>query len=72
MKFTSEQLAKAKTAEELLALANENGVELTGEEAKKYFEQRHPEGELSDDESEQVTGGCINGYGIGQDAFLEC
>ena len=38
MNFTNEQILKAKeakSAEELLALAKENGVELTEEEAKK-------------------------------------
>ncbi|WP_295859885.1 Nif11-like leader peptide family natural product precursor, partial [uncultured Oscillibacter sp.] len=50
----NELLAKAKAAkspEELLALAKENGIELTEEEARTYFEQMHPQtGELSDDE----------------------
>ena len=42
MKLTQEQLAKAKAAksvEELIALAKENGMELSEEEAKNYFEQ---------------------------------
>ena len=49
---------KAKTPEELLAIANENGVELDEEGAKAYFEQLHQStGELSDDELDEVSGG---------------
>ena len=61
MNFTQEQIAKAKaakSAEELIALAKENGLELTEEEAKNYFEQWHKEGEIADDELENVSGGC--------------
>ena len=60
MKFTDEQLAKAKaaeSAEELLALAKEAGIEMTAEEADKYFAELHKEGELSDDELDNVSGG---------------
>ena len=61
MNFTQEQLTKAKaakSAEELLALAKENGLELTEEEAKNYFEQWHKKGELADEELDNVSGGC--------------
>ena len=61
MKLTQEQLAKAKAAksvEELLTLAKENGMELTEEEAKNYFEQWHKDGKLSDEELDNVSGGC--------------
>ena len=60
MKFTPEQLAKAKSAksaEELLSLAKENGIEITEEEAGKYYAELHREGELSDDELDNVSGG---------------
>ena len=60
MIFTQEQLEKAKRAkstEELLSLAEENGVALTGEEAAKYLAGLHREGELSDDELDNVAGG---------------
>ena len=52
---------KAKSVEELLALAKENGIELTNEQAKEYFAQLNPtKGELSDDELEDVAGGgCL-------------
>ena len=63
-KFTPELIEKAKSAktpEELMALAKENGMELTEESAKAYFEAIHPEaGELSDDELNNVAGGgCL-------------
>ena len=61
-KLTPELLEKAKlakSAEELIALAKENGAELTAEEANTYFAQLNPKmGELNDDELDQVAGGC--------------
>ena len=62
MELNKELLAKAKeakTPEELLALAKENGMELTEAEAKTYFDLLHPQtGELSDDELDNVSGGA--------------
>ena len=59
--MNEEMIAKAKeakSAEELLALAKENGVELNEEDAKMYFEQFNAKkGELSDDELDAVAGG---------------
>ena len=54
--------AEARTPEELLALAKENGIELSGEQAKALFARLHPaSGELADDELDAVAGGgCIN------------
>jgi predicted ribosomally synthesized peptide with nif11-like leader len=61
-KLTPELIEKAKTAkspEELIALAKENGTEMTEERAKKCFEHLHSEGsELTDDELNNVSGGC--------------
>ena len=49
---------KAESVEELLALAKENGIELTNEQAKAFFAQLNPpKGELSDDELDNVSGG---------------
>lgn len=49
----------AQSAEELLALAKENDVEMTEESAAAYFAQLNPTiGELSDDELDNVSGGC--------------
>lgn len=70
MEMNKELLAKAKEAkapEELLALARENGVELTEESAKAYFARLHPQaGELSDSELDNVSGGCGGGYDAGR------
>ena len=65
MELSNELLAKARAAkspEELLALAKENGIELTEEEAKAYFDRLHPQtGELSDSELDNVSGGgCLS------------
>ncbi len=59
MKFTKEQLEKAmacKSVEELLALAEAEGIALTREEAEKYLAQ-FSVCELSADELEVVAGG---------------
>ena len=59
--LTPEMIEKAKaarSAEELLALAKENNVEMTADEAKTYFAQLNPKsGELSDDDLDNVAGG---------------
>ena len=60
--LTPELIAKAKaakSAEELLALAKENNVELTEEAAKTYFEQLSANGAVSDDELGAVAGGFL-------------
>ena len=70
MELTKELVAKAKeakTPEELMALAKENGIGLTEEEAKAYFDRLHPQtGELSDSELDNVSGGCGGGYDAGR------
>ena len=72
MNFAPEQLTKAKAAksvEELLAYANELNFKLTEDEAKFYFGQWHKEGELSDNELDNVAGGstCIDGKSYSDD-----
>lgn len=65
MEFTKEQLAKAKaakSAEELIALAKENGLELTEEEAAKYIAKLNKDGELVDEELDNVVGGSWRTY----------
>ena len=65
MKFTDEMLEKAKTAksaEELLAMAKAEKVELTEEEAVKAFAELNKTGELSDEELDNVSGGCGRDY----------
>ncbi len=57
-----EKAKQAKTPDELSAIAKENGTEMTDESAKEYFDLLHPRtGELSDDELDNVSGGCGGG-----------
>ena len=70
MEMNKELLAKAKEAknpDELMSLAKENGIGLTEEETKAYFDRLHPQtGELSDSELDNVSGGCGGGYDAGR------
>ena len=50
-----EKVKDVKSAEELLALAKANGIELTGEEAEKLFNSLGSE--LSDEALDGVSGG---------------
>ena len=56
----------------LIALAKENGIELTEESAQAYFNQLNPktgelaDDELSDSELDNVSGGCGGGYDAGR------
>ena len=62
--LTPELIEKAKTAksaEELLALAKANNVEMTEEEAKTYFEQLNANVTVSDEELDAVAGGGFMG-----------
>ena len=52
-----EKARQAKSAEELIALAKENGEELSEEEAAAYLAQLNKSGELSDEELDSVAGG---------------
>ena len=49
----------AKSAEELLALAKANNVEIAEEEAKTYFAQLGANGIVSDEELDIVAGGLL-------------
>ena len=64
--FTKEQIEKAmecETPEELIALAKEEGVELTLEQAKAYFEELENV-ELDEKALDKVAGGgtCYTAY----------
>ena len=62
MSFTKEQIVKAKTAksvEELITLAKAEGIEATEEEIKAKFDAMHKEGEIADEELNNVDGGSI-------------
>ena len=60
--LTPEMIEKAKavkSAEELLALAKENDIEMTADEAATFFAQLNPKsGELDDDDLDSVAGGA--------------
>ena len=61
MKLTAEQLMKArsaKSAEELMELAKADGIEVTEEQATEQFTMLHSEGEIADEELDNVSGGC--------------
>ncbi len=60
MKITKELITKAKecmTAQELLALAKENDIELNEEQAEKLLAKLNTIGEVSDEELDNVAGG---------------
>ena len=57
MKISKELLEKAKTAktaEELLAMAKAENIEISAEEAAKAFAELNKTGELSDEELDNV------------------
>lgn len=63
MKYTAEMLKKAKEAESaqaLLALAKETGIDMTPEEAEQSFAALNGSSELADVELNNVAGGCGN------------
>lgn len=62
MNISKELLKKAKTAktaEELLAMAKEENIELTSEQAAMVFANLNKTGELSDEELDNVAGGRL-------------
>ena len=69
--ITTEMLEKAKTASsaaELAAIAKECGMELTGEQAQKCFDQLHPPvGECADEELGNIAGGGCGKSGSAED-----
>lgn len=73
MKLTAEQLMKArsaKSAEELMELAKADGIEVTEEQATEQFTMLHSEGELADNELNNVSGGgCGGGDGLSEPFF---
>ena len=72
--ITPEIIASAKAAkssEELIAIAGENGVEMTEEEAKIYFAQLNENGVVSDDELDLVAGGCDSTFKNGERVRLK-
>lgn len=65
MNISKELVEKAKTAksaEELLAMAKAENIELNAEEAAQAFAKMNKNGELSDEELDNVSGGCGRDY----------
>ncbi len=52
------KLKEAKSADQLIAFAKENGIDIAPEKAKELFEHLSG-GELSDDALDEVTGGFM-------------
>ena len=68
MNVSKELLEKAKTAksaEELIEMAKEENIELTVEQAAKALAELNKSGELSDEELDNVAGGCAGPYQSG-------
>ena len=66
MNFSKEQIEKAKsckTIEELKELAKNEGLNLTEEEAKMYFNATRG-GELNDDDLDKVAGGAKESWSL--------
>ena len=64
MQNGSEVLNKVRAAqspEEVAALAKENGSTITSERAAQIYAHFHGTGELSDEDLEDVAGGCGGG-----------
>lgn len=61
MNFSKELIEKAKRAKsvaELLEMAKTENINFTAEEAAKAFAELNKSGELSDEELDNVSGGC--------------
>lgn len=52
---------EAKTVEELKTLANQNNFDMDDDKAEKYFAHLHSNETLSDNELEDISGGCSGG-----------
>ena len=66
--ITKEMIEKAmqcETADELIALANSEGIELTKEEAEAYLAEME-DVELDSDALKQVAGGCRDNFNFAQ------
>ena len=76
MEITEELITKAKemkSTDELIAFAKENGKEITKEQAEKIYEQLHQNGEIADDELDNVAGGgCPSRPSMPEECPLYC
>lgn len=55
-----EKIRVAHNANEFIMLVQENGLHISAEEANKFYSDFHEEHELSDEELNNVSGGCVS------------
>lgn len=53
-----QKVRQAKSPEEIVAIAEENGTPVTDERAATLYERMHGVGEIADEELDSVAGGC--------------
>ncbi len=53
------RLKGVKSADDIIALANESGIEIAPEKAQELFDQINSNCELSDEELDKVAGGDL-------------
>ena len=53
----AEKLSQGKSADEILAIARQNGLQISPEEANLAIEDMKNQGELTDEELEKAAGG---------------
>ena len=56
----AKQIQEAKSAEEIVAIAKENGGEMAMEEAQSVYDRLHHTGALSDEQLDKVAGGAAD------------
>ena len=56
------KLKAAKSAQELIELAKAEGAEIPADKAEELFAKLNAEGELSDEDLEEIAGGIIRVY----------
>ena len=61
-KRTYRKSENSQNGEELLAMAKAENIDLSAEEAEKAFAELNKTGELSDEELNNVAGGCYPIY----------
>ena len=57
-----EKLKAANSAEELARIAKANGAEIPADKAEELFAKLNAEGELSDEDLEEIAGGYLPHY----------
>lgn len=58
--MVAKQIQEAKSADEIVAIARENGGDMAMEEAQSVYDRLHHTGALSDEQLEKVAGGAAD------------